>query len=579
MPDNENLRFVLELKDEFSKVFEDAFKNVLSKSPKIIDGLNNIDESGGKVSKTIGGLSKTMKVLSAGLLIGGTVYASWQAFKNKIVESQKAAKRLEVTLGNIVGSRGSAKKIFQELASSDLSKVFDINDINEGYARLANAGTKATTKQLSNVGDLAANTGSTFGNTIGIINSASSGQLKSLKELGISYEKIKDKKKGIDAIEFSFRGQKTTIDNTSTSIRQYLLGLGSLETVHGSMGRSLDSLNAKDNALNNELDKTWSILAENWAPEVKAARGWMTKFVGTINSWIETPTSQKIQEEVMHLEGLRVKLGYTNTSEEERRDILRQVKDEQPGLIDNTKSEKEQLASLNGVLDEYLKKRRQQIALEQVKENNIGAVTRMNEILEGRSQILGKIDPIIGRAVTMGLDVKGMSQGQQQMAAKKFFQDRIKSGNTISTAVGGAYGGYNNTTEEQKLLNELKILTEKHSSLGKEGEDLLPDYEKYIKTVAAVKKLLPDSDSEINRISDTRDEDDDNDNGTSIDKGGIASVSGGGQIKNVTININNLVSGGVNVSTTTLKEGVSKAKDIVVEGLLTAVNDANLVGN
>ncbi|HEY5390608.1 MAG TPA: hypothetical protein VIJ57_00735, partial [Hanamia sp.] len=66
---------------------------------------------------------------------------------------------------------------------------------------------------------------------------------------------------------------------------------------------------------------------------------------------------------------------------------------------------------------------------------------------------------------------------------------------------------------------------------------------------------------------------------TSIDKGGIASVHGGGQIRNITINIQNLVNGGVNLQTTTLKEGVGKAKDIVVEGLLTAVNDANLVGN
>jgi hypothetical protein len=49
-------------------------------------------------------------------------------------------------------------------------------------------------------------------------------------------------------------------------------------------------------------------------------------------------------------------------------------------------------------------------------------------------------------------------------------------------------------------------------------------------------------------------------------------------VKNINISIGSLVSGGVNITTNTMKDGMAKAKDIVVEALLTAVNDANLAG-
>lgn len=59
---------------------------------------------------------------------------------------------------------------------------------------------------------------------------------------------------------------------------------------------------------------------------------------------------------------------------------------------------------------------------------------------------------------------------------------------------------------------------------------------------------------------------------------GITDVSGDRVAqKNVTINITNLIEGGFTISSTNMQEGAGQAKDIVVQALLDAVNDANYV--
>jgi len=57
---------------------------------------------------------------------------------------------------------------------------------------------------------------------------------------------------------------------------------------------------------------------------------------------------------------------------------------------------------------------------------------------------------------------------------------------------------------------------------------------------------------------------------------GIDSIQGDNRtIKNMTINIENLVSGGVNVSTTTLREGAAEVRQLMIDAMLTVVNDVN----
>ena len=57
----------------------------------------------------------------------------------------------------------------------------------------------------------------------------------------------------------------------------------------------------------------------------------------------------------------------------------------------------------------------------------------------------------------------------------------------------------------------------------------------------------------------------------------LAGVIGGGRegVKHITITIGSLIEGGVTISTTTLRDGSAKAKQILTEALLSVANDAN----
>lgn len=589
MADQDDLRFTMELKDEFTEVFN-----------KIKD---TVSETVPKLKADLGGLSKTLAVIGGAAAIGGVVYGAWTMFKNKIADVTKEAEALQSTLANILGSKGAAKNVLDQLANSDLTKVFKIKEIDEGYTNLANHGLKATLAQMTAIGDLSAGTGKDFGSVIDAILKGGEGKIMALQNLGINVVKNKGTKttsadglelsngfevKGkktkskIDDLTLSFRGQTTTIKNNAAAIQQYLLNLGMIPGVQGSMARSADTVTASENNLNNQISKLWENLGERFNPGVVENKNLLSKWIGTINQWIAIPTSEKIQDEVVKLQGLKAQLGFTNTTEAERRKILQQVKDIQPDIVDGTKSEKEQLDSLTDSLDKYIGKRREQIALEQLKEANLGDVTSFKEAQNLQLKSQGQADAAVGMAQALGLDISGMTQGQAQMAAKDFLKKRIASGketnrkvvNIGSAGVGGAGQG-EIQSDERNALRMLERAFNENNKASEDAAKALPGYQQYLKAQEAIKKLLPGQASPLDAIAGK-------DSGiktTSIDKGGIASVNGGGQIKNITINIQNLVNGGVNVHSTTLKEGVSKAKDIVVEGLLTAVNDANLVAN
>ena len=99
MADNEDLRFTMELKDAFSEVFDKVKENVAKGSEAI--------------KADLGGLSKSIAIIGGAAAIGGVVYAAWRTFKDKIADVTKEAEKLEITLGNILGSRGAAKKCFK----------------------------------------------------------------------------------------------------------------------------------------------------------------------------------------------------------------------------------------------------------------------------------------------------------------------------------------------------------------------------------------------------------------------------------------------------------------------------------
>ena len=75
MADENDLRFTMDLKDEFTAVFNKIRDTVNTESPKL--------------KSSLGGLSKVLAGVGVAAGIGTAVYGAWNMFKNKIAEIYK----------------------------------------------------------------------------------------------------------------------------------------------------------------------------------------------------------------------------------------------------------------------------------------------------------------------------------------------------------------------------------------------------------------------------------------------------------------------------------------------------------
>jgi len=566
MADENDLRFTMELKDLFTEVFD-----------KVKD---NVESGAATIKANLGGLSKALAVVGVGAAIGTAVFAAWEGFKDKIADVTKEAEKLEVTLGNILGSRGAAKGVLNELANSDLSKVFSIKEIDEGYTTLANHRLKATLAQMKAIGDLSAGTGKDFNTVIDTIVRGGEGRLLTIKQLGIDVTAHKNKKQGIDDLTLSFRGQTQTIKNNAASIREYLMNLGMIPGVQGSMARSADTVAASENNLSNQVTKLWRNLGEDFNPSVIETKTELSKLVGSIADFFAIPAEKKFQDQADKLQALKVQLAETNPKSAEFKGLLQDINDISPDLLKNLDLQKASFEDIAAAIDKGSDALLRQKSLVLLNKDNSQLIADIADNRVKESDATANIAALIA-SINPNIADSKKTQDQMISEAIRFQNNKIKSlpnGGKVSSTVTSAYGSNTSMVDgedvikKNKLLAELEKQNEARMFLGS-NQGAMNDFKK--KQDALGKMFGLDSVAGAGKKTD----DETTGSKTSIDKGGIASVHGGGQIKNVTININHLIDGGVNVHSTTLKEGVTKAVDIVKEGFLTMVNDANLVGN
>lgn len=356
---------------------------------------------------------------------------------------------------------------------------------------------------------------------------------------------------------------------------------------NGMMEKQSQTTAGRLSTLKDEYNEMAVAIGQKFKPEIDLAIGALSSMVATVRGFVEIPLSKKLDEETKNLEKLRAELGFSNTTENRRKQILKELKAIQPDIVDGTKSEKEQLDKLNGSLDTYIAKRRKQIMMEQIKEQNLSAVTAYQKGEKQMEESYTKSLVAVGMAKRVGFKSDGLSIGQAQIGAKSFLENRIASGQEtnyreVTQVIPGVGSAGVSVTHKFSDEREALQLYKAQERANKQGKELIKEnkegYLKYQQTIKEVDALFGKIEEKKNQVVviDPNDPNDRNKLGPSSSP----SISGGSQVKNITINIDSLVKGGVNVSSTTLKESAAQIKDLVIETLLTAVNDSNLaVGN
>lgn len=215
-----NVDIVAQLK-EFNKAMSDLKSEVNDVNKNISQSNDETVKSTKKMGSAFADVGKTMAaVFTVDLLVnlGKQILAT-------TVEFQK----MEAVLTTALGSNSAAKAAMDQIVNFASSTPFQVNELTDAFVKLANRGFIPTMEQMRSLGDLASSVGKSFDQLTEAILDAQSGEFERLKEFG-----IKASQQG-DVVQFTFKGITTEVQKSDKAIQEYLLGLGNLEGVAGSM--------------------------------------------------------------------------------------------------------------------------------------------------------------------------------------------------------------------------------------------------------------------------------------------------------------------------------------------------------
>jgi len=349
MPKSE-IQYTVEMRDKMS-----------SKVGKLNSKIKRLEHNTKKSSKATIGLGSAFSLLGGAAIIAGVVQLG-----KKVVESTAKFEKMEAVLTTTFGSKSEAKKSMADIVDFASKTPFQVDQLSESFIKLSNRGMKPSMEEMTKLGDLASSVGKPFDQLTEALMDAMTGENERLKEFG-----IKAKKSG-DKVTYTFKGQSTTIKNTEKEIKKYILGLGELKGVTGSMAAISATLEGKLSNLEDTTTQLGVAIGERLKGEINWAVDGLGDLANAALDYAKVKMSDKIFDEKVQLNALVTELNNAETSEARRLELMEEIIKLYPDYFKGLKAEAtnigkitEKAKELNGELD---KKRRLQIKTELVDE-------------------------------------------------------------------------------------------------------------------------------------------------------------------------------------------------------------------
>jgi hypothetical protein len=216
-----------------------------------------LQKADGAANQLEGSLKKVGNVVAGAFAVSGIAM-----FASKVVSTLSEFEKYDAVLTNTLGSGSESKKVLSDITEFAGKTPFQVNELTGSFVKLANMGFKPTSAEMTKLGDLASSTGKGFDQLSEAIIDAQTGEFERLKEFG-----IRASKQG-DQVQFSFKGVKTTVDNTETSIQKYLLSLGEINGVSGAMAAISETTGGKLSNLEDNMTSLYLTIGESLKPVI-----------------------------------------------------------------------------------------------------------------------------------------------------------------------------------------------------------------------------------------------------------------------------------------------------------------------
>lgn len=331
-------------------------------------GKNMNSELGNSVS-WVSKLKLAVKAFIAVKVIG------WlKSVHNLAYSTRKEFAKYEAVLRNTFQSQkkaNEAMKMLQQLAANTPSSL---QEWTESFIKLVNRGIKPTNQELVSMGDFAASQGKSVDQLIEAILDAMTGENERLKEFG-----IKASKNG-ETTRFTFRGITTEVRNTEDAIKDYLLSLGKIEGITGSMAVQMEELEGIQSNLGDSIDafmnKVGKKLEPFWKSMLKWANNFFTSMGELFTSYTETYENhfdKMVQLEstipglLSRYEELTSKSSRSAEEQQELANIITQIRNLVPGAVSAFDEYGRAIEISSEKVDEFIQKQRALLKFENSK--------------------------------------------------------------------------------------------------------------------------------------------------------------------------------------------------------------------
>ena len=443
--------------EEYAKL-NTRLREVRARMSELRSAGNNMNNEFGNSGNWMSKLKMAAKAFIAVKVVG------WlKDVHNQAYETRKEFAKYEAVLRNTFQSQkkaNDAMKMLQQLAADTPSSL---QEWTEAYIKLVNRGVKPTSQELVNMGDLAASQGKSVDQLIEAILDAMTGENERLKEFG-----IKASKSG-ETTKFSFRGVTTEVRNSEDAIKDYLLSLGRVDGIAGSMAVQMQELEGIQSNLGDTMDaffnKVGKKLEPFWKSMLKYANGFFTKLGEMFTTYTETYENHfdKMVQLESALPGLLNRyeelVGKSSRSAEEQKElasVIAQIKNMVPGAVSAFDEYGRAIAISGEKVEEFLIKQRALLKFENQK-----AIKEITKQIENYRKKIKELQELYtyGRTnmVSQGMFASPIITVDKSDAMKKATAEEIENYSNMLLGAEEKLKQLNGQTIEETVKNQQKL--------------------------------------------------------------------------------------------------------------------------
>lgn len=207
------------------------------------------------------------------IIVGSLAVGVARDLGGAVIDTVSRFETMGAVLENTLGSQSAAQRVMSDLNAFAERTPFQVDQLTDSWVRLANQGFRPTMDQMTMLGDIASSTGKDITQLSEAVIDAQVGEFERLKEFGIRAEKDGDR------VRFTFKGITQEVDFTAGSIQDYILSLGQAQGVQGSMAKIMGTMAGQTSNFRDMVTRLKLTIGEELRPQLVGVIGIGQRFV------------------------------------------------------------------------------------------------------------------------------------------------------------------------------------------------------------------------------------------------------------------------------------------------------------